>query len=938
MCAYPSPAFEGAEKRLELHFVPRTASAKPGVGLRAIPKAAWDRALKPAQCCIVSHASNGVCDAYLLSESSLFVFANKVVLKTCGTTKILASVPGIATLAGDLPEPLEVAMAKYSRSSFACPDGQPAPHNDFGGEVACLDALFGHLGNGGHAYVLGDHAHKDALWHVYVAGYHPGTTAGAAAPVASGAAAAAAGAAAAAAAGGLEATSCYALEVCMTGLDPSYCQAHFYQRSCDKNNKGANVTPEAGYEWVERAVCEESGIRDAIGAQDVTDDYLFAPCGYSLNALQGERLCTIHVTPEEDCSYASVEFCGAGNGPLDADAIVAAVAARFRPARMYVAMTVEAKQSAMGHVCSPLIKREGKREGKKGRESKAQAACVRYEETCACMQTLATGQSVHFFAMQACGAPAKDPHTRLHPDSRKMPSPCTVLDDEDVGMESVTAGSDSGSSDLNYPHLTHSPCACSDGTASEGEGKGELSLSRDFSPDFSDESSSDDAITALDQIEYLDPFVGTILAKAQGTSDFKSKAYEGLQIIDGTDDVSCFASDRIRTMALEDTFFVVDIGNVFRRMKTWKRLLPRVRPFYAVKCNPDPVILATLATLGCGFDCASERELESVLALGVDARKDVVYANACKRPADLKHMSRHATQLTTFDSEHELFKIANHHPRAQCLLRIRADDPNARCYLGNKYGAERDEIEALIACTQELGLDLVGVSFHVGSGASDPRAFENAIGKAREVFDVAHALGLRAMRVLDIGGGFSGGSGDGLDALFTVSGVINASLERNFPDDCGYRIIAEPGRYFAEAACTLYTCVYGKRARVVDGNARKEYWLTDGLYGSMNCVIYDHAQLTAIPLCMAKCTAQTGSVGERMGGEGDGGGDYVSTLFGPTCDGLDTVLKDVMLPDLQLGDWVAFPEMGAYTLSASSNFNGIQATEPAVFYVMSKQE
>ena len=127
-----------------------------------------------------------------------------------------------------------------------------------------------------------------------------------------------------------------------------------------------------------------------------------------------------------------------------------------------------------------------------------------------------------------------------------------------------------------------------------------------------------------------------------------------------------------------------------------------------------------------------------------------------------------------------------------------------------------------------------------------------------------------------------------------------------------------------------------------------EYWLTDGLYGSMNCVIYDHATLTAIPLQIcSKGPSYSGDKGEeenssnkRGGEEGSGQVEraYSSTLFGPTCDGLDTVLKDVPLPKLDIGDWIVFPMMGAYTISASSDFNGIKASDPAIFYVVSEEE
>uniref|UniRef100_A0A7S1HPS2 Orn/DAP/Arg decarboxylase 2 C-terminal domain-containing protein n=1 Tax=Phaeocystis cordata TaxID=118079 RepID=A0A7S1HPS2_9EUKA len=110
--------------------------------------------------------------------------------------------------------------------------------------------------------------------------------------------------------------------------------------------------------------------------------------------------------------------------------------------------------------------------------------------------------------------------------------------------------------------------------------------------------------------------------------------------------------------------------------------------------------------------------------------------------------------------------------------------------------------------------------------------------------------------------------------------------------------------------------------------------MTDGIYGSFNNLLYDHATLTAKPLLCASnpCSCSSDN------GVGSMAQLHPSTLFGPTCDGLDTVMKDVQLPNMENGDWVSFPSMGAYTISASSNFNGIISDNPKIFYVFSKQE
>ncbi|KAK9809050.1 hypothetical protein WJX72_008441 [[Myrmecia] bisecta] len=378
---------------------------------------------------------------------------------------------------------------------------------------------------------------------------------------------------------------------------------------------------------------------------------------------------------------------------------------------------------------------------------------------------------------------------------------------------------------------------------------------------------------------------------------------------------------------LQETFYVVDLGVVQRLHAGWCQAMPRVTPFYAVKCNTNLAMMSMLAALGAGFDCASEAECEAVLGLGVPKDR-IIYAHPCKPPAHIKYAAARGIDLTTFDTESELLKLATWHPHTNLLLRIRADDPQARCQLGNKYGAESAEVLGLLQRAQALGLAVIGVSFHVGSGATNPQAFTTAISLARQVFDIGASLGF-AMRLLDLGGGFSGGrfTPQGQVDLGAVPQAVNAALAEHFPEGSGVRVIAEPGRYFAEASASLVCSIYGQRVRQdSQGSQTIDYWLSDGLYGSLNCMVYDHALPTVQPL---RCP-QLPPVDPL-----DDSQTYPSTLFGPTCDGLDTIVRDHPLPRMRNGDWVLFPCMGAYTIAGACDFNGFNVTKVPFFYVCS---
>lgn len=393
--------------------------------------------------------------------------------------------------------------------------------------------------------------------------------------------------------------------------------------------------------------------------------------------------------------------------------------------------------------------------------------------------------------------------------------------------------------------------------------------------------------------------------------------------------VDAYARDIIAAAGASppEHFYIFDLGAVLERWRVWTTSLPRVTPHYAVKCNPDPAMLSLLAALGTGFDCASPAEIELVRDMGVSVER-IIYAHCCKMPRDLQHAARVGVTQTTFDTEDELVKIAQLHPRAACVLRIRADDVAARCNLGDKYGAEEDEWQPLLLAAKRLGLDVAGISFHVGSGARNPSAFPIAVGKAREAFDMAIALGFN-MRLLDLGGGYSGNLTEGI-TMAAVAASLNAALEAHFPAADGVRVIAEPGRYFAEPGMTLHTRVFGKRVREgrPAGVDSRYYWIADGVYGSMNCQIYDHALLSVRPFPLAP----TSTDGEAMEAET---AKLPSTLYGPTCDGMDTLMRGLPLPELAVGDWLQWPSMGAYTLAAGSAFNGFNSQAVDVHYVFS---
>uniref|UniRef100_A0A3B3ZRP9 ornithine decarboxylase n=1 Tax=Periophthalmus magnuspinnatus TaxID=409849 RepID=A0A3B3ZRP9_9GOBI len=361
-----------------------------------------------------------------------------------------------------------------------------------------------------------------------------------------------------------------------------------------------------------------------------------------------------------------------------------------------------------------------------------------------------------------------------------------------------------------------------------------------------------------------------------------------------------------------DAFYICDLGDILKKHLRWTRALPRVTPFYAVKCNDSRSVVTTLASLGTGFDCASKTEIQLVQSLGVDPGR-IIYANPCKQVSQIKYASAHGVRMMTFDSEVELMKVARYHDNAKLVLRIATDDSKAVCRLSVKFGAPLKACRGLLEKAKELGLDVIGVSFHVGSGCTDPLTYSQAISDARYVFDMGNELGF-TMDLLDIGGGFPGS--DDVDLKFEEVTVINPALDKYFPVDHKLKIIAEPGRFYVASAYTLVVNIIAKKD---EGTTDRTimYYVNDGVYGSFNCILFDHAH------CLP--SLHKPKPDEPL---------YPCSIWGPTCDGLDRIVEQCTLPDLQVGDWLVFENMGAYTVAASSTFNGFQ--RPDIHYVISR--
>ncbi|MGP1585606.1 MAG: type III PLP-dependent enzyme [Schwartzia sp. (in: firmicutes)] len=347
-------------------------------------------------------------------------------------------------------------------------------------------------------------------------------------------------------------------------------------------------------------------------------------------------------------------------------------------------------------------------------------------------------------------------------------------------------------------------------------------------------------------------------------------------------------------------FVVISLAQVERNYDFLKRCMPRVHVYYAMKANPAPRILETLARRGASFDTASAGEIETLARMGIAGTR-MIYANPVKTPQGLAAAAQFGVRRFTFDDRSEIKKMAAAVPGAEVLLRVRVKNQKALVDLNAKFGAEPEEAIPLLREAKAAGLSPAGVCFHVGSQSLSVEAYRDALRLMRRLFDEAAKSGM-TLSLMDIGGGFPIPTADGghpdAGALMTA---IETEIEQLFPD---VEIWAEPGRFLSGTAVNLVTSVIGEKTR----GGQIWYILDEGLYGTFSGVIFDHWTFDFVSF----------KPGRRRR----------TTLVGPSCDSIDFVRRDVLLPRLAVGDKLLVPDCGAYTTASATTFNGFAlATE-----------
>jgi ornithine decarboxylase len=348
-------------------------------------------------------------------------------------------------------------------------------------------------------------------------------------------------------------------------------------------------------------------------------------------------------------------------------------------------------------------------------------------------------------------------------------------------------------------------------------------------------------------------------------------------------------------------FLLVDSNIIRNKARRFKAAMPRVQPHYAVKANPDPRVLKTLIEEGVGFEIASISELDLLLSLDVPPA-DIYYSNPMKSRAYLEYAAAKGVEWYVLDSVEELRKIVSVKPDAKLYLRIDTPNIGSDWPLAGKFGTHIAEIKEIIDEAAYLKADLAGVTFHVGSQCRNPQNWRVGIERAIKVFADMRQAGL-SPRLLNIGGGYPVRHVKPIPSIEVIGEVVNEAIA-NLPENI--RIMAEPGRYLVSDAAYFVCRVVGTATR---NGKRWMYW-DAGVFGGVIEVTEG--------LRYEILSDRTGS-------------NIPWSVAGPTCDSVDILMRDEMLPeDIEEGDFIYIPNAGAYTTAYASNFNGFPLPEVVV--------
>lgn len=364
--------------------------------------------------------------------------------------------------------------------------------------------------------------------------------------------------------------------------------------------------------------------------------------------------------------------------------------------------------------------------------------------------------------------------------------------------------------------------------------------------------------------------------------------------------ISMAAAQRLRKTH-GTPLLVVSRSRIIEKIEILKYYLPQVTMYYAVKANPNQEVLKIIQSRNSTFDVCSNWEIDVLKDMGVGG-SDMIHTHPIKKAESIRFALENGVKWFVFDNEYELEKFVPYKDQVNLLMRLSFPNPDCVVNLSYKFGIDPEHAISLAVKARDMGLSVKGLCFHVGSQSLNPFKHVDAITECRRLFNLLTVEGF-SLEMVDIGGGFPVEYVENIMPMRNFFEPIAEAVEKYFGN---VRVIAEPGRFIVGDAIDLILTVSGKSKR----NNVWWYYVDDGVYGSFSGKVFDHCDY---PL----------STDVK-------GGREQCIVAGPTCDSFDIIYQNSSLPQMEVGDMLVVPSMGAYTSSSATNFNGILPAKTVV--------
>ena len=345
---------------------------------------------------------------------------------------------------------------------------------------------------------------------------------------------------------------------------------------------------------------------------------------------------------------------------------------------------------------------------------------------------------------------------------------------------------------------------------------------------------------------------------------------------------------------------IVDCDIIRQQYHALSNALPGVTLHFALKPLPLLEVVNTLLAEGASFDLASNGEVDIVQSAGVPSEL-TIHTHPIKRDSDIHYALEYGCVVFVVDNINELEKFIPYRDHVEILVRLSFRNNEAYSDLSKKFGCSPDQAIDIMQTARDLGIRIKGLSFHVGSQTTNPDKFVTAIETCSQLIQQVVELGLPTLSTIDIGGGFPSAYLDDVMPIDDFCEPIRQALAL-LPETI--KVIAEPGRFLVAEAAIAVSTVMGQAVR--DG--KTWYYLDDGVYGSYSGIVFDHG---SYPI-------------EALHNEGE---HFPSVLSGPTCDSIDVIAEDILLPKLNNGDLIIGRMMGAYSTASATEFNFFRKAE-----------